>query len=124
MPRKSRAAIEAEALNRRLNRKPPAVAVDNPPYQPPPPPRDLPDEEKGLWRDIAARYRVDVASGLVLKMGLQAHATWRDANARVRRDGLTIETTQGNLRPHPAVAIGQREFRFFLTAVKQLGVQL
>ena len=101
--RKSLAEIEAEALNKRLNRRDPRIVVDNPPYVPPKPPDDLPDEEKALWRGIAAQHRVDVASGMVLKIALQAHALSRKAHDLVAREGVCIPNRDGNPAVHPAL---------------------
>ena len=120
--RKSAAEIQAEHLYRRLHPPVPEIVVDNPPYEPPPPPDDLADEEKALWRDVADEYRIGTASAMMLRLALDAHRVAREAHILVNQEGICIPNRDGNPVVHPAVRVQMREFRYFMQAMKALGV--
>jgi P27 family predicted phage terminase small subunit len=90
------------------------------------PPAGLPPDGKKLWRRDVGRLvevgivdRVDVAAleGLCV-----AYARAKQAGRIVNREGLTVDGSRGQPRPHPAVKIERESWLWFDRLGEQYGL--
>jgi P27 family predicted phage terminase small subunit len=89
------------------------------------PPPGLGDRSREWWARLQAEYAISDSGGLaVLDLAAQAHSRMDEARTILDRDGITVESGRGGLRPHPAVVI-ERDARIAVVAcLRQLGLDL
>jgi P27 family predicted phage terminase small subunit len=93
--------------------------------RPPKVPKGLCHASRTLWAQLQREYGITDSGGLaMLSLTAQAYKRMLEARAALDRDGITIETAKGGLRPHPAVVI-ERDSRIAVVAcLRQLGLDL
>jgi P27 family predicted phage terminase small subunit len=71
----------------------------------PSPPPHLSESAAQLWRTTVATYVLAEHHLRLLQLTCEAWDRVQAARAQLDREGLTIATREGGIRPHPAVAI-------------------
>jgi len=107
----------------RKSRKPPTLKVS----------AKMP--RKPAWLDAKAAGFWDIVAPQLVREGLlsplfastfallcQSWSMYLDAQSEIAENGLTIRSSHGNLKPHPALAIARRERSAFLELAKQFGL--
>lgn len=85
------------------------------------PPRGLSAAGKHLWSATVAEYEFEGAADLALLAELcQAFDGARACRARIARDGLMVDGSAGQPRPHPLLAIEDAYRRSMLACVRAL----
>jgi phage terminase small subunit len=91
----------------------------------PPAPKGLSVESKELLDRILAEYDFsDSASMQLLEELCRCHDRLASARRRIRRDGLMIRGSKGQLRPHPLLAAESALRRDLLALVRALRITL
>jgi P27 family predicted phage terminase small subunit len=72
----------------------------------PPPPDHLGERERQIWREVLDDFDLSTrAAHRVLETALEAHQRAREARETIERDGMTVTGRDGQLRPHPLLAV-------------------
>jgi P27 family predicted phage terminase small subunit len=107
------------------------VPIDPPSHQrgsdfdPPPPPNHLGKPERQIWRDVFSDFDLSTKTAVVvLAAALEAHQRARECREMIKRDGMTVKCRDGQLRPHPLLAVERDARSAFLAAIKTLGLEL
>lgn len=86
------------------------------------PPRHLSRASAAWWRALVADYQFLPHQLRTLTAAAESWDRKEQARARIEAEGLTFTTKQGELRPHPAVAM-ERDARIaYLRAVRELAL--
>jgi hypothetical protein len=78
-------------------------------------------ESAAFYRKIAGGWELGDDGLAILSVACQALDRLHEAQALLRRDGLTIAGTRGP-KPHPAVAVERESRAAFLAALRQLNL--
>jgi len=96
----------------------------------PSPSRDIPAapahlgaQEKQIWRDVLAEFKGTHASLSLLTSGLESHMRARLCAEQIAREGMTVEGTAGQMKPHPLLLIERAAMRSFAQVFRQLGIK-
>src|SRR5438552_9398880 len=84
-------------------------------------PRRLSAESRDFYRRITAGWELGEDGLAILLVAAESLDRLREAQALIRRDGLTIKGTRG-LKPHPAVGVERESRAAFLQALRQLNL--
>jgi P27 family predicted phage terminase small subunit len=91
----------------------------------PKPPHGLSPEARGWWESIQLEYAVADPGGLlILASAVEAFDRMRQAQRRLRREGLTTVDRFGQRKAHPATVIERDSRSAMLAALKQLNLDL
>ena len=91
----------------------------------PPPPKGLSTAARTRWRKLQAEYDITDAGGLqILAVGLEAFSRMQDAQARIRRDGITFTDRFGQVKAHPLLACERDARAQYLASLKALNLDL
>jgi P27 family predicted phage terminase small subunit len=91
----------------------------------PKPPKSLSAEARRRWTSIRNEYDiVDPGGLLILDSGLEAFDRMRQAQRRLKREGLTTKDRFGQVKAHPATVIERDSRAAMLAALKQLNLDL
>jgi phage terminase small subunit len=74
------------------------------------------------WRSLTRRYRFGPQHLRVLACAAEAWDRKEEARVMLANDGLTTTNREGDLRPHPAIAIERDSRLAFVRAVRELAV--
>ena len=89
-----------------------------------PVPAHLAEAETKVWRDVVAKYDLDVIGYLLLENGLRMRQIARTAQKIVAAEGMMIVGRGGYPRAHPMVRIENTARQLFRQTLKMLHVQL
>jgi P27 family predicted phage terminase small subunit len=92
----------------------------------PPAPAGLSVESVNLWKRLATDV-IGIEGGclsdwLVLEGMLRARDRQAEVRARIDTDGVTVEGSQGQLRPHPLLAVEATLARDIAAGLDRLGL--
>lgn len=88
-------------------------------------PKDLSPEARGLWESIRSEYDVRDPGGLlILGSACEAFDRMRQAQRKLKREGLTTRDRFGQAKAHPATTIERDSRAAMLSALKQLNLDL
>jgi P27 family predicted phage terminase small subunit len=88
-------------------------------------PKHLAQEERDLFTQIATDYGVDDSAGCALLVqAMEAHERARRAREQIAKEGLTVMGQRGHIVAHPCVAIQRDAERSFLSAMRDLGLDI
>jgi P27 family predicted phage terminase small subunit len=91
----------------------------------PKPPRGLSAEARTWWSRIRREYGVGDAGGLlILASACEAFDRMRQAQRRLRREGLTARDRFGQRKANPATLIERDSRSAMLAALKQLNLDI
>jgi P27 family predicted phage terminase small subunit len=91
----------------------------------PKPPKTLSAEAKGLWSAIRNEYDIiDPGGLLILTSGCEAFDRMRQAQRRLKREGLTVKDRFGQAKANPLTLIERDSRAAMLAALKQLNLDL
>ena len=86
-------------------------------------PAGLSPEARRLWARLHVSFRPDDAgSAQVLEAGLRAFDTMREAEAILRKEGITVCDRYGVPKAHPAVDIARQARSQWIAALHLLGL--
>jgi P27 family predicted phage terminase small subunit len=89
------------------------------------PPKGLSPEARGLWRSIGSEYGIgDPGGRLILASACEAFDRMRQAQRKLKREGITATDRFGQKKSHPATAIERDSRAAMLAALKQLNLDL
>ena len=83
-------------------------------------PAGLSTRARRLFREIVDGWALDADQVAVLEAGCRALTRLEAAEAVVAEDGLTVDGSKGQPRPHPLLSTIDVERRAFVQALKQL----
>ncbi|MGO9039875.1 MAG: P27 family phage terminase small subunit [Steroidobacteraceae bacterium] len=96
-----------------------------PPKTRPKPPKGLSAESLDWWERIGTEYDVTDPGGLlILASACEAFDRMRQAQRKLRREGLTAPDRFGQRKAHPATLIERDSRAAMLSALKQLNLDL
>jgi P27 family predicted phage terminase small subunit len=85
----------------------------------------LSPEARGLWESIRSEYDVGDPGGLlILQSACEAFDRMRQAQRRLRREGLTVTDRFGQRKANPLTLIERDSRSAMLAALKQLNLDL
>jgi P27 family predicted phage terminase small subunit len=88
-------------------------------------PKGLSAEARSWWKSIQREYEItDQAGLLILASAVEAFDRMRQAQRRLRREGLTATDRFGQRKAHPATVIERDSRAAMLSALKQLNLDL
>lgn len=87
-------------------------------------PRDLKHAGKAYWKAVTREFQLDDAQLITLSEACRCLDLAWDADAVVRRDGLTVEAKGGRLHPHPCIGTARDCRSVFIRLVKSLNLDL
>ena len=90
----------------------------------PKPPDGLSARAGALWGEIVAEYELDTCGLLLLDNALSAFDRMRQAQARLKKDGLVIKDRFQQLRPHPMLKAEHDAKGAMLANIRALGLDL
>lgn len=91
----------------------------------PKPPKTLSAEARGLWASIRDSYDISDPGGLlVLASSFEAFDRMRQAQRRLKREGLTVTDRFGQKKANPLTLIERDSRSAMLAALKQLNLDL
>lgn len=91
----------------------------------PKPPNGLTAEARRWWREIRHEYGVSDPGGLlILASACEAFDRMRQAQRRLKREGLTTLDRFGQCKAHPATVIERDSRAAMLAALKALNLDL
>src|SRR5262245_38025829 len=91
----------------------------------PPVPAGLSRESGEIWERVVTEYAIKDSAGLeVLRVGLEAHDRYRQAQQAIDADGASVKDRWGQTKPHPLLACERDARAQFLAAMKQLNFDL
>lgn len=91
----------------------------------PKPPKGLPLAGKKLWREIQAEYGIADSTGLAyLSAGCFHYCRMKQAQAILKKEGLTVRGRYGQPLPHPAAKIENDSSASMLRCFKALNLDL
>jgi P27 family predicted phage terminase small subunit len=94
-------------------------------YSDPKPPKGLSSEANRWWASIRKEYDISDPGGLlILASACEAFDRMRQAQRRLRREGLTTTDRFGQRKVHPATVIERDSRAAMLGALKQLHLDL
>jgi P27 family predicted phage terminase small subunit len=94
-------------------------------YSRPDPPEHLGEPERQIWRDTFKDFDFDSRAAIaVLAVALEAHMLARQCREAIARDGLTLVGRDNQLKPHPLLAVERDARQSFLSAIRNLGLEL
>lgn len=99
----------------------PARAVDSGGEAPDAPP-NLSDQARKVWAAVVEEFALAPEALLVLQGALESWDTYREARARLDRDGAVVEG-EGAMKRHPAALVARDAFRDYRAALRELGVE-
>ena len=89
-------------------------------------PSHLSDEGKKEWRRISRKlYDLGVLTEVdldALASYCEHWATWKQATAMMRQEGLVVETPNGYLQPSPWINIADKAFKNVLALLREFGM--
>ena len=89
------------------------------------PPKGLSPEAQGWWKAIQSEYEViDPGGLLILASACEALDRMRQAQRKLKKEGLTWVDRFGQRKAHPAAAIERDSRTAMLSALKQLNLDL
>jgi P27 family predicted phage terminase small subunit len=89
------------------------------------PPKGLSPEARGWWESIRSEYDVcDPGGLLILASACEAFDRMRQAQRKLKREGLTATDRFGQRKAHPAATIERDSRAAMLSALKQLNLDL
>jgi len=89
------------------------------------PPKGLSAEARKWWESIRQEYDVEDAGGLlILQSAVEAFDRMRQAQRRLKKEGLTATDRFGQRKAHPATVIERDSRGAMLSALKQLNLDL
>jgi P27 family predicted phage terminase small subunit len=89
------------------------------------PPKTLSPEAKRLWRGLTKEYAIDDMAGLaILTAGLESYDRAQTAKALLDIEGPTVTDRWKQRKAHPAASIERDSRAAFLSALKQLNLDL
>ena len=84
-------------------------------------PKHLSKEAKQIWRRLVDEYGINDAGGTeILRTGLEAFDRAQAARASIDKTGLLIKDRFGAIKPHPLIACERDARAAYLSALKQL----
>ena len=87
-------------------------------------PKHLSGQATADWKRFHTEYQLDIDCRDILLEMLEATDRKREAQAELKRDGITIKNRFGELRPHPACAV-ERDCRLqILRCLRAVGLPL
>jgi P27 family predicted phage terminase small subunit len=88
-------------------------------------PRHLSDRSRKVYRTLVDDYRLHEEPAALTTLRLACEALDRTEQARIviDREGLTVATTDGAVKTHPAVAIERDSRLAALRAFRELGLE-
>jgi P27 family predicted phage terminase small subunit len=94
-------------------------------FAPPTPPGHLGKPEQEIWHDLFADFDLTTkAAHHVLTTALEAHMRARQCRETIQADGMTVLGRDGQLRPHPLLAVERDARQSWLMGVRALGLEL
>jgi P27 family predicted phage terminase small subunit len=91
----------------------------------PRPPRTLCAEARALWSSIVAEHIVDDgASFELLRQLCESVSNLRAIQRQIRKDGLMIKGSKGQMRPHPLFATEAEYRRAILACIRALKIDV
>jgi P27 family predicted phage terminase small subunit len=95
------------------------------PASKPTPPKSLCPESRALWLRIVSEHVIeDGASFEVLRQLCESVSALRAVQKQVRKDGLMIRGSKGQMRPHPLLNTEAEYKRAILACVRALKIDL
>jgi P27 family predicted phage terminase small subunit len=94
-------------------------------FAPPSAPDHLGKPEQKIWYDLFADFDLQTrAAHHVLTSALEAHQRARECRETIKTDGMTVTGRDGQLRPHPLLAVERDARQAWLAGVRALGLEL
>lgn len=91
----------------------------------PRPPKTLCAEAKALWSSIVAEHVVEDGASLeLLRQLCESVTNLRAIQRQVRRDGLMVAGSKGQLRPHPLLSVEAEYRRAVLACIRALKIDV
>jgi P27 family predicted phage terminase small subunit len=88
-------------------------------------PTGLSKAGRELWSRLVAEFGIVDAGGLaVLEQGLRSWERAEQARRQLDREGLTFRDRWGQARPNPALPVERDARAAFLSAIKQLQIEI
>ena len=85
----------------------------------------LTPESKTLWDSILSEFEIDDCAGLkILSTGLESYDRAQKAREQIDEEGMTLVDRFGISKPHPLLASERDSRAAFLSALKQLNLDL
>jgi P27 family predicted phage terminase small subunit len=72
---------------------------------PPPPPEHLSASAAAWWRTTTERFVLEAHHLKLLQLACESWDRCQAARAQLDKDGLTVASERGDVRPHPCIAI-------------------
>ena len=88
------------------------------------PPPHLSTETKRLWKQLCHEWDFDHSALILMKTALEAYDRLQTARREIDRDGTTITTPTGHLKPHPSLRIEKEARAGFLMAWRMLNLNI
>lgn len=91
----------------------------------PTPPRTLCAEARALWSSIVAEHVIDDgASFELLRQLCESVTSLRAIQRQIRKDGLMVKGSKGQMRPHPLFATEAEYRRAILACIRGLRIDV
>ncbi|MCK4537384.1 MAG: P27 family phage terminase small subunit [Candidatus Krumholzibacteria bacterium] len=87
-------------------------------------PTGLSAGSKGIWKALVKEWVLDRSNLVLLQTALEAYDRMIQAKRQVDKDGITVKSPSGLVRPHPALKIEKEAGSRFLQAFKMIGFNL
>ena len=84
-------------------------------------PAGLSAASKKIWAAVNTEWRLGVDSIVMLQTALEALDRLKQAQKQVDKDGITITSSSGMIKPHPSLRLEKEAGGRFMQAWRQLG---
>jgi P27 family predicted phage terminase small subunit len=88
----------------------------------PEPPPHLEPATAAWWRAVVRDYDLPDHDLMLLQAAAESWDRMQQAREEIARDGLTVKTAQGGLKPHPAVGIERDAKVTFARLIRELAL--
>ncbi|MEP7241745.1 MAG: P27 family phage terminase small subunit [Devosia sp.] len=89
-----------------------------------PPPSHLKTKTADWWRSVHEDYTLEPHHTRLLTLAAEAWDRCQQAREEVGRDGITVKTSDGGLKAHPAIAIERDARLAFARLVRELDLDV
>jgi P27 family predicted phage terminase small subunit len=90
----------------------------------PKPPGHLGTDARRFWSEIVTMFDLEPHDVKRLTIACDSLDRIDQARAAIKRDGVTTTTRFGEVKPHPAIAVWRDAAKLYLSAIRQMGVDL
>ena len=83
-------------------------------------PKHLDKIAQQYWRELTKQIPATDRNEKRLEVAAECYSTFREASDAVKRDGLTVFSASGTVKPHPCIAIKERAVSTLTKILKEL----